>query len=317
MKSSRRVSAQGRWAAIGLVLLASVWSVQKSRTIVAGQYSELEAGGDIYALPQAEQLVVFSLGFRAAAADLLFGRTMVAAGVHFVEKRVFQQLDSYLLGIIALDPDYRDVYRYSDALLNLSTVEMPRENLRKTRDILELGLERFPDDAELWQTAGQFLTYLAPPRLPDTEDKEEWKLAGVRMMQHACTLNAASGELSMNCLNSASRLAERGERAAAIHALERLIAIADDAATREQALKRLQVLVGERAAGRRRETLKLMEELRAVDVPSFGRTRYQLLTPPFDARACLDTPNRGIKKTAECATSFARYSEAVSPGDAP
>jgi tetratricopeptide (TPR) repeat protein len=306
-------NTQIRWATIGLVLLASVGMIHKSRAIVAGHYSELEAGGDIYALPQAEQLVVFSLGFRAAAADLLFGRTMVAAGVHFAEKRVFHQLDSYLLGILALDPDYRDVYRYSDALLNLSTVEMPRENLRKTRDILEFGLERFPDDAELWLTSGQFLAYLAPPRLPDSEDKAEWKRAGAIMMQTACSLNAAAGDVSVGCMSVASRLADQGERAAAIRALERLIAIADDAATRQEALKRLQVLVGERAAGRRRETLRLLEELRSVDLPSFGRTRYQLLTPPFNARMCLDATRTGQAKSAACATSFARYSEAVSP----
>lgn len=303
------------WLGVASSLCVCAWGVERSRGDAFEKYTSLEVGSDVYALPQAEQLILFSLGYRAAAADLLFGRTMVAAGVHFVEKRVFEHLDSYLLAILALDPDYRDVYRYSDALLNLSTVEMPPENLRKARDILERGLRRFPDDAELWLTAGQFMAYLAPQRLPKTEDKEEWRREGARMVQQACSLSAAAGEVSSSCLSSASQLAKHGESAAAIRGLERLIAIADDPATRDQALKRLRLLVGERAAERRRETVKRMEELRASDLPSLSRTRYQLMTPPFNAHDCIQTIDERTNRRTECATSFADYGDSIAPLD--
>lgn len=298
-----------RELASGLIFLASMAIVGASRDAAYEKYAKLEAGDDVYALPQVDQLVVFSLGYRAAAADLLFGRTMVAAGVHFSERRVFERLDAYLWGIITLDPDYLDVYRYSDALLNLSTVEMPPENLRKARDILEFGLGRFPDQAELWLTAGQFVTYLAPQRLPATEDRNEWRKAGLTMIQRACETYLSSRQVPGPCLRATSQLSEEGETAAAIRSLERFIAIADNPATKRNAIERLEALVGQRAMRRRAASLRQIEELRRSDLPAADRLRYQLLAPPIDARRCLLKPDAGT----ECATSFAARSEDQEP----
>lgn len=291
--------------ASGLIVVASMVAISVSRDASYKKYASLEAGSDVYALPQVDQLVVFSLGYRAAAADLLFGRTMVAAGVHFSEKRVFERLDAYLWGILALDPDYLDVYRYADALLNLSTVEMPPENLRKAREILEFGLGRFPDQAELWLTAGQFVAYLAPQRLPETEDRNEWRRAGLTMIQQACETYLSSGQVPGPCLRATSRLSEEGETAAAIRSLERFIAIADNPATRKNAIERLEALVGQRAVRRRAASLQRIEALRRSDLPAADRLRYQLLVPPMNPRRCL----LGIDRGDQCATSFAAVNE--------
>src|SRR5690606_23273702 len=97
-------------------------------------------------------------------------------------------LDAYLKGIIGLDPKYLDVYRYADTLLNLSTVEMPKENLDIAREIQERGLKEFPHDPELWLSTGQFISYLAPNRFEDEEKKKAWRLAGAKILQHACDI---------------------------------------------------------------------------------------------------------------------------------
>ncbi len=258
-------------------------------------------------MPKREQLLVFSLGYRAALADLIFGRTMVAAGVHFVERRIFPDLDSYLHGIIALDPTYLDVYRYADTLLNLSTIELPPENLRKARDIQELGLKQFPDNMDLWKSSGQFIAYLAPQRLPESESKKEWRAAGARILQHACDLSPSISDLPEICLHSSSLLTKNGEQAAAIQALERLIAIADDPSTRAQAMQRWQALVGKRAARKGNESLKRLSKLKNIDLPYTSRVSYQLMIPPFEPRKCQG--RHLLPETQECATSFARWGE--------
>jgi hypothetical protein len=231
-----------------LALGLSLMLVSFSRPQVAGMYKTLGTDSDIYAIPREDQLLLLSLGYRAAMADLLFGRTMVQAGVHFSERRVFHHLDAYLKGIIALDPKYLDVYVYADTLLNLSTVVMPPENLRIARDIQERGLKEFPHEPQLWLSVGQFIAYLAPQRLPENEDKREWRLAGARIIEHACDIWSKREVLPDVCMSSATLFSKEGETAAAMRSLERLITIADDERVRARAMEKLRKLSGERAA---------------------------------------------------------------------
>lgn len=288
----------GRVAALAGCAMAIAWS----RPQVAEGYKDLGTSGDIYAIPSEDQLVVFSLGYRSATADLLFGRTMVAAGVHFAEKRVFHHLDAYLKGIIALDPKYLDVYRYADTLLNLSTVEMPKENLDIAREIQERGLKEFPHDPELWLSTGQFMAYLAPNRFTDEAKKREWRLAAIPILQHACDIWPTQEALPDTCLSSATLYNQAGEIGAAISSLERLIAMSDDEGLRARASEKLRHLAGERAARKVQESLRQLEPLREGDLPAVSPLRYQLLSPPFDEADCVGESLSPDK--LECATSF-------------
>ena len=219
-------AAQFRSAtSVSVLLLSAAIGVAYSQQSVASKYAVLGKESDTYAIPQADHLVVFSLGYRSALADLLFGRTMVDVGIHFVERRVFEQLGAYLYAIIALDPKYRDLYHYADTMLNLSTVEMPIENLRIARDIQERGLKEYPDDAELWMSAGMFVAYVAPQRLGDNEDKSEWKAAGATMIQRACDIWPKNETTPPACFTSVRLFEKVGQNEAAIASTERLLAL--------------------------------------------------------------------------------------------
>ena len=61
-------------------------------------------------------MVALSLGYRAALADLLLAKVMVAAGTHLLEKRLFEFAPDYLDTINALDPKLRDAIRDALAL---------------------------------------------------------------------------------------------------------------------------------------------------------------------------------------------------------
>ncbi len=298
---------------LGLLGLAAA-GIGTTRLTVAENYADLERESEVYAMPQQDQLLVFSLGYRAALADLLFGRTMVAAGVHFAEKRVFHHLDAYLRGILALEPDFYDVYYYADSMLTLSTVVMPKENYRIARDILEQGMERFPNDAELWMNSGQFIAYLAPTReLPANENVNEWRAAGAKMIQHACDVWPADVPYPSSCVQSTRLLTENGEEEAAIRALERMLLIADDASrpdfekVRAQAMTQLARLTNQRFARKRQEGLESLIRQQRVDLPGVSSSQYQLIAPPTDPDRCV-----GLRQPADraiCASSFARRRE--------
>jgi tetratricopeptide (TPR) repeat protein len=287
-----------------LLVLLGVLFVMGSRPKVAEMYAELERDSGVFAMPKKEQLLVFSLGYRAALADLLFGRTMVAAGVHFSERRVFWNLDAYLKGILELDPRYRDVYRYADTLLNLSTVEMPKENLRIARDIQEQGLALFPGDAQLWMNAGLFVGYLAPQRLPESENVAEWRAAGAKMISRACDAWPPGTALPSVCVSSTRLLQKAGQTEAAIASLERLLNVSDDPQTRAQAMAKLERLMGERAARNRQRAAEWLSELRFRDLPSVSRGVYQLLIPDFDVDFCRG--RSALLGDEQCASSYAQ-----------
>src|SRR5262249_22116276 len=143
---------------------------------------------DIYPLPPPEQTVLASLGYRAALADALFAHVLVAFGIHVAEHRRLEFVGEYIDTINALDPIFREPYRYADTFLILTPETPQLEHWEKAREIYRRGMQNRPFDTELWSSAGQFLVYLAAPHLPTPELKREYRLEGARALARACEL---------------------------------------------------------------------------------------------------------------------------------
>ncbi len=296
----------GGWLTAPLLGL-SVGLVSWARPLVAASYTRVTSTSDSYALPAPSQLVVFSLGYRSALADLLFGRTLVASGIHFNNRRVFESLDSYLDAVATLDPLYRDVYYYADPLLTLSSVEMPKRNYRIARDFQERGRKLFPDDAELWMSSGLFMAYLAPQHLPQDESVDEWKVAGAHLIEHACNVWPDQNKLPAACMSVATLLSRAGEVAASESALRRLIAITDDPQMKSQAIARLTALLGAAQSEAMRKSVGSLGALHARDLPLTSRTTYQMIGPPSEFARCSGA--LFAEQSARCATSWRAWSE--------
>lgn len=296
----------GGWLTAPLLAL-SVGLVSWARPLVAASYTRVASSSDSYALPAPSQLIVFSLGYRSALADLLFGRTLVASGIHFSSKRVFESLDSYLDAVATLDPLYRDVYYYADPLLTLSSVEMPKRNYRIARDFQERGRKLFPDDAELWMSSGLFMAYLAPQHLPEGESVDEWKVAGAHLIEHACNVWPDQHALPAACISVATLLSRAGEVAASEGALRRLIAITDDPQVKSQAIARLTALLGAARAEEMRKTLGALGLLHAHDLPLSSRAAYQMMGPPSEFARC--SGELFAEQSVSCTTSWRAWSE--------
>lgn len=286
---------------LGLVGL-SAGALVYAQPRLARVYGETKAVEDVYAIPNPEHLRVLSLGHRSALADYLFATTLVTAGQHFIARTNFTQLDAYLEAVLALEPEYHDVYMYADSLLTISTIELPAENVRIARDIQERGLALFPDDADLWMQAGQFAAYFAPMRLPKTENVAEWRKAGARMVQHACEIWPFPNQLPVACLGTVGMLNKLGETAAAIRSLERIVAITDDDGVRARAAKQLEALLGDQAREAFRQRAGELERERSRDLPIANRALYQLLGPRRDPVRCLSREPDALGN--ECASAF-------------
>jgi hypothetical protein len=197
------------------VLLAlSVLAIGSLRWRMAERFHRLKVQSDVYALPSADQLVVASLGYRSALADLLFVNTVISYSLHFQEKRRFEYVGHYLDAVTMLDPTFHTPYMFADTLIVMQAVPARLEDYVKARELLERGMRAFPYDAVLWVNAGQYMAYLAAPYIEDKKLKEQWKLDGARVLARACEFVSTNENIPYHCITAASLFSKAGEREA-------------------------------------------------------------------------------------------------------
>ncbi len=299
-------SRWGGWAVAALLVVGAAAVNRWAQAGLARNFAVLKRTSDTYSLPSPDQLVVASLGYRSALADILYTDTRISYGLHFEEKRIFEHVGNYLDAIMALDPTFRAPYRLADTMMIFQPKEPPPENYRRARDFLTRALEHVPDDALLWLQAGEFVAYIAPPHLPPGEDPSEWKLAGARMLARACDLLGGDKNLPHQCVTAASLFSRAGERDATINSLERVLNATDDEEVRRRALGFLRNQVDSQRAARFQERAEALLGYTVQDLPFISRAQLQIIGPRFDEARCA-----GVREPAtdrRCATSFREWS---------
>jgi hypothetical protein len=92
-------------AAVGVAVLGAI-AVGSLRAPLVAKFAKARERSDVYSLPKPDQVVVASLGYRAAVADYLFAHVLVWHGLHFAEKRRLDFAAEYLDTIVTLDPRF-------------------------------------------------------------------------------------------------------------------------------------------------------------------------------------------------------------------
>jgi tetratricopeptide (TPR) repeat protein len=293
-----------------LVAFSCALGIAFVRPLVAARFHRLRVTGDVYPLAPPEQMVVASLGWRAALADAIFAHVLVSYGLHFQEKRRFEFVGDYLDTVNALDPLFRQPYRLADTLLVLAPEAPKLEHYEKAREILLRGLERFPYDSELWLTAGQYLAYLAPPNLENEETRQAWRLEGGKILARACELASNNGNVPYHCITAATLLNNGGEREAAIRSLQRLIDVSDDPEIQQMAAAYLDKKLGDRDAERReRRRLKFRDTIRE-DIPFASKNRMLALGPRTAWARCAGPAH---EEELECVTTWRDWAKIADP----
>jgi hypothetical protein len=282
--------------ALGVLLVARL------RAPLFAESRRETAQRDVYVLPPPAQVVVLSLGYRAAVADLIFGHVLVAAGTHVSDKRLFEFAGDYLNTVVELDPKFRAPYRYADGIITLQSVKVPDRLQRQARDILLRGTREFPYDQELFNSAGQYLAYLAPSWLSDPKEAQTFREQGARLLARACELIGSNEAIPHNCITAAALFATGRDNAAERAFLTRTLDVIDDPDLRALAEGRLRQLNGEAAVLESRARLDRFNRYRAADLPFVSRAELYSVGPRFDPAACAG--RMAPPGDQRCSTSF-------------
>lgn len=293
----------GALVAGGCALLAAL-SIGYLRPRLAARFHEVRVTTDTYALPPPEQAVVASLGYRSAFADLIYAETLVAYGLHFQEHRRFEFVGDYLDTVNTLDPHFAVPYYFADTLLTLGPVKPRYEDYVHARRILERGMKELPGDAQLADTAGEFMAYLATSSLKSDAEKSEWRLAGAQALGRACALAGSDSNIPYHCITAATLLSNAGQREAMIAFLQRLLAVSDDPEIRRMALGYIKQKVGEQERDEAQQRFLRFHEVWGKDLAFVSRNTLLSIGPPMDPARCAG-PDQAFSK--DCATTWADW----------
>lgn len=293
-----------------LVVVAAL-CIFSVRSRVADDHAHAKETSDIHLLPPPHEVVVMSLGYRSALADLLWAQVLVGQGLRTIDRRRYDTVADLIDTINELDPEFREPYLLADALINLQVTAAQREDILRTRVIVERGTRNRPLDPEIWRTAGQFVAFTGPGTLiKDPTERELWRRDGAKLLARAAELGGDAGQLGWSAVASASILSRQGERDAAIRLIQRTLAVTEDEELRERLQLQLQALIGEqKVEAYKRRQLELLE-LSRHDVPFVGKTTLHVLGPPFDTAYCAGGKPITDKRCAITWKSWAAADEA-------
>lgn len=270
-----RSSELGRGRGLAMLVLAVAAGVvlvlQLRLTTQVARAKEID---EVSLLPAADRASLLSLGFDAAAADILWAKLLVDFGTHLVERRRFTAVRQGIETILALEPGSDRVFRFVDTLVLFQAKKGTDDDARYVRAVLERGLDAEPTNAKRWVGYAQYMAYLGPSFLTDAKEISEWDRRAGEALSRALELGAAVDDT-----RAASALLDRsGATAAEIAYLERAYALASD--TEKPSIEaRLEKLTTSAAVDRVRRHDKALEDERIATFPGVDAVVYRLLRP--------------------------------------
>jgi len=303
-----------RAAAAGIVvLLAGAGCIAATQPRLAAIAHSAKEREDVYALPPPAPLRVATLGWDAAAVDLLWAKLLVEYGTHWSEHRDFTHVPRYIDAILELEPTYWPVYRYADTMLAYRPLQATEDDARRARAYLERGTRERPNDSRVWLEYGQFLAFIGPSFLRDDAERDAWRKEGALALGHTVDLGGGA-EAS---LSAATILTRSGAHDQAIGYLRRAYVFTQHPAMAEV----------HEAIGRRLATLEASAWDEAADaakrvidkrwkreMPFVVREEYLLLGPVVDPFRCEGPESEGDPACSRDWTAVLSQQSVTRPG---
>jgi hypothetical protein len=268
-----------------LLLVGALAGVARTQPWLAKATHSIREQSDVYPFPPPAQLHAATLGWDAAAADLLWSKLLVEYGTHWSEHRDFTDAPNYIDAMLELVPGYEPFYRYVDTMLVYRPLVGTEADARKARAYFERGTRERPQDSALWLRYGEFLAYLAPSFLHDEAERDQWRRDGAAAVSHAVELGADADR----AISAAALLTRTGQSDAAIHSLESAYAFTEHPsmlAAHEAIGRKLQGLNASRALEAERAAKRAVDTRWQRELPFLTRDQYLLLGPTLDAARC-------------------------------
>lgn len=206
--------------------------------------------------PSARLLEPLALNYRTFAADMVWIRALLYFGEKSAETNKPERLEDYARTIAQLDPRFYDVYKWFAATYLTTRWPITHQDLEKVTDFLMLGINQFPNDAELpYSAAMNYLGYSVDRepevRLEEIRDALELlKLAAERPNTPPMTPSVSAYLLRLH-RNYSAKIDDKDEeipeaisRRALLETYSRLYLLESNPRMREKLLARLESLGG-------------------------------------------------------------------------
>lgn len=217
--------------ALGSTLLAAAIGASALRARATEQLVASQTYEDVYYLPPPDWLPALSLGHREALADLLWMRALVYFGSEMVERGALAHVYDYTEAMLALDPDFRAVYRWIGTAGVYRPGAITAGDVEGAVEIMRRGMERAPDDGQLAWILGATLAFELPPLLDDDAERDAARAEGADYIAIATRLGAAP---QWAVLSSATILQRVGRAESAVRHLEDMYAMVSDPSLRAE-----------------------------------------------------------------------------------
>jgi hypothetical protein len=269
-----------------VVLLAALTGVWSLRGRAMDQYLASQTYEDIYYLPPPHWLQVMSLGYQRALADLIWLRALIYFGDEFENKGAVKHVFNYGESMLALDPDFRRVYRWVGVAGVYTPTGSPPEFIEQAIDVLRRGVERFPDDGQLAWDAGATIVYELLPNLPkDDPERERLRAEGNEHMMAAARLGAGPDWL---VITNATALRKLGEKERELRHLEEMYTLVRNPAVKAEIEARLSQLRDEAYAEAFRRANEEFEQRRNEEFPYIPPALYFFVSDPIQSAIGLE-----------------------------
>ena len=219
---------------------------------------------DRYYLPPSKWLRVFSLGYTEAAADLVWGRTILYFGEKMAgnsDEGASAYFMNYLLSAVDLDPKFRSCYTDGSTLTlfqNHGRVTM--KSIQMALDLLERGISAFPDDGEIFFTLG-FMHYYEMRRfLPDDDSDPETRRHSALGRYYIGRSALMKGAPPYATMLSASLMMRSGIDEAVLDHLKSMLLQETDESVRAELIAKIRAALGKTVENDIAETEKLQAD---------------------------------------------------------
>ncbi len=226
-------------------------------------------------VPPAQVAPLLAIGFNEVAADITWARMLVYYGSARIGKSDLRYLDSLIENVLALDPYFKRVYAWAGAATTFKNNRATQEEFELSARYLRRGIERFPDDYDLYETLMLRLWWDLEPDTP--EAKRANRLEAARLAEIAIRLPTAPPGAATRV---ATMWSELGEAEHAKRTLKQMLLTTENKEARAKMIDRFRNLFpADREANLMIKAKRELDRQHEAELPWGPSDLYILLGP--------------------------------------
>lgn len=224
--------------------------------------------------PSVQAAPFLSLGYREAAADLLYVRMV---GYFSADESVGASVADLAEAVATLDPQLFRAYDTGANAMTLAKHGVDQSVYLRAIALLERGMHEFPEDWRLPYLAGQI--YTQDLKSEDPAQKHTWDDRGTLLIESAIRKPGAPMQVAMWAATMRTKL---GQHERAISGLKELLLVTSPGSTRERLIAKLAELEKRDASSVAAEVLgerRKFDQVWKRERPNLPATLYTILGP--------------------------------------